>query len=67
MNGWGQWGSFPRNKFHYFIEETPGNHLSACGNYGLINTKKSLDIEPPIEKRCKDCMRVLRNSQRSTT
>lgn len=64
MNGWGQWGSYPANKFHYFIEDSPGHHLSACAIFGLISTKTERFVEdPPIKRRCKLCIRALEESR----
>lgn len=64
MNGWAQWGSHPANKFHYFIEDSPGHHLSACGQYGKINTKiKVFVLDPPDFVKCKLCVRALEASK----
>ncbi len=62
MNGWAQWGSNPGNKLHYFIEDEPGHHLSACEQYGLINTQRAFIEDPPVRKRCKLCLNRLPTS-----
>ncbi len=67
MNGWTQWGTHPASKFHYFIEDKPGHHLSACEQYGLIRTKKDLHVKPPERKRCKVCLNMMPSSGEEAT